>query len=284
MPTSPTRALWATTAFFATLAGAAGAQERIEVPRADRQPVPLRIFAPSPRGCAPLALISPGAGGTEKGLGYLAEGLRDKGWLAIVVGHRESGPAALREHGGGDGLKAELQGLTTDPAAYRSRLLDISAALNWAELRCKPPARVLLGHSMGAATVMIEAGARNRLGVTADDRFDAYVAMSPQGPGSIFPPQAWVAITKPLLILTGTRDKALEGDWQTRTIPFASLPPGCKWLGVIDGASHMNFAGIGFAANTERLTLTTVSAFLDAYRQRHCEQIKASSGMTLEAK
>lgn len=39
------------------------------------------------------------------------------------------------------------------------------------------------------------------------------------------------------------RLRALE--YKSPTIPYDSLPPGCKWLGVIDGATHMNFAGIG---------------------------------------
>ncbi|MBU3750693.1 MAG: alpha/beta hydrolase, partial [Mycobacterium sp.] len=39
------------------------------------------------------------------------------------------------------------------------------------------PARpVLIGHSMGAATVMMEAGAKNKLGVQGADAFAAYIA------------------------------------------------------------------------------------------------------------
>jgi hypothetical protein len=67
-------------------------------------------------------------------------------------------------------------------------------------------------------------------------------------------------------MLTGTKDKSLEGDWRTRTRPFDDLPAGCKWIGVIDGASHMNFAGAGMAANTEKLTLLSINAFLDSVR------------------
>jgi hypothetical protein len=43
------------------------------------------------------------------------------------------------------------------------------------------------------------------------------VALSPQGPGSIFPETAWRGIAKPVLLITGTRDQALEGGWQSRT-------------------------------------------------------------------
>ena len=161
---------------------------------------------------------------------YLARGLQREGWRVIVIGHRESGPAALRGDQRGVGLQARLLTLVTDPQAYQFRFLDIEAALRWAEAPCKPAFKALLGHSMGAATVMLEAGAANKLALQGQQRFAAYVALSPQGSGSIF------------------RDTALEGNWRTRTLPHAGMPPGCKWLAVIEGATHMNLGGVrGFA-------------------------------------
>jgi predicted dienelactone hydrolase len=226
-------------------------------------------------------VISPGAGGSEDGYKYLAEALRDDGWRAIVMGHKESGGAALRSDMRHSGIKGGLRDLVTDPAAYKGRLMDITAALQWASGTCSAPFVAMLGHSMGAATVMMEAGAQNKLGVKGSDRFDAYVALSPEGPGSIFPEKSWTGIHKALLILTGTRDKALEGDWQSRTVPFDSLPAGCKWLGVIDGASHMNFAGIGFAENTKKLTLLEVKTFLDGVRGGKCGLPVQADGITV---
>jgi len=61
------------------------AQQTITSARADGAQTALRIFSPSSQGCAPLAIISPGAGGTEKGYCYLAEGLRDRGWFIVVM-------------------------------------------------------------------------------------------------------------------------------------------------------------------------------------------------------
>ena len=263
----------------------ASAQDRVQAPRQDGTPTPLRVYSPYTTSCAPLALISPGAGGSEDGYSYLAKALRDDGWRAIVIGHRESGGAALRSdiHQAG-GIKSGLQELVNDPAAYNARLMDIAAALQWAGKTCKAPFTALLGHSMGARTVMIEAGAKNNLGVKNLDRFDAYVAMSPDGPGKMFPQGAWSGIHKPLLILTGTRDQALDGDWHTRTIPYESLPAGCKWLGVIDGATHLNFAGIGFAGSTERLTLLETKTFLDSLRGGKCGTPMSADGITLRNK
>jgi dienelactone hydrolase len=261
------------------------AQELVQAPREDEAQTPLRVYVPKAAGCAPLALISPGAGGNEDGYRYLAEGLRDDGWRAIVMGHKESGGAALRadvQHAGG--LKSGLEELVLNPAAYNARLMDIAAAMKWAAGTCKAAFVALLGHSMGARTVEVEAGARNKLGVKGLDRFDAYVALSPDGPGTMFPENAWSGIGKPVLMLTGTRDTSLDGDWTNRTIPYESLPPGCKWLGVIDGATHLNFAGVGFSKTTEKLTLLEVTAFLDGVRGGKCGTPVPADGITVKSK
>jgi len=252
--------------------------------RPDGTETPLRIFSPKLSGCAPLAIISPGAGGTENGYSYLAEGLRDRGWLAIVMGHKESGPSTLRNDVRRSGLHGGLKQMVSDTALHRDRLMDVAAALQWAEKQCRSPYKVLLGHSMGSDTVMFEAGARNKLGVHGEDRFDAYVAISPSGPGSIFPEDAWNNIRKPLYVLTGTRDRGLEGSWEWRKRPYESLSPGCKWLGVIAAASHLNFAGIGFAGKTEKLTLDSTNAFLAGARSGKCSLPPPESGIELKAK
>ena len=248
------------------------AQELVRVPRADGAMTPLRVYSPTSGDCSPLALISHGAGGSESGYRYLAEDMQADGWRAIVMGHNESGAAALRsdireKHG----VKRGLRQLVDDPKAYDARLMDIAAALKWVGQSCKAPYLALLGHSMGARTVMIEAGAKNKIGVKGQDRFDAYVAMSPDGPDPVFPEAAWSGITKPMLILTGTRDRSMAtGGYESRTIPYEDMPPGCKWLGVMDGATHLNFAGVGFAGTTEKLTLLETKAFLDGLRHGKC--------------
>jgi predicted dienelactone hydrolase len=261
------------------------AQELVQASRADGAQTPLRVYAPQGDGCAPLALISPGAGGSEDGYKYLAETLRDDGWRAIVMGHKESGMAALRsDMRDSGGLHKGLQELVNDPAAYNARFMDIAAALKWADGSCKAPFVALLGHSMGARTVEVEAGAKNGFGLKSQDRFDAYVALSPDGPGKMFPENAWSGIRRPMLLLTGTRDGSLDGDWKTRTIPYDSLPPGCKWLGVIDGATHMNFAGAGFAGSTEKLTLLETKAFLDGLRGGKCGAPVTVEGIAVKNK
>src|SRR5690349_8116197 len=51
------------------------AQERSEIPREDGARVPINIFRPGGASCSALALLSPGAGGDENGLPYLADAL-----------------------------------------------------------------------------------------------------------------------------------------------------------------------------------------------------------------
>lgn len=262
------------------------AQELVKTPRADGAMTPLRVYESSVKGCAPLALISPGAGGSEDGYAYLAKGMQSAGWRAIVMGHKESGRAALisdvrEEHG----VKRGLRELVDDPKAYDARLMDIAAALRWASGSCKAPYVALIGHSMGARTVMVEAGAKTKIGVKGQDRFDAYVAMSPDGPDPMFPENAWSGITKPVLILTGTRDSSMQtGDYKSRTIPYDNMPAGCKWLGVIDGATHMNFAGVGFARTTETLTLRETTSFLNGLRGGMCGSPAKTEGIKLKNK
>jgi len=275
-------ALFAILFFVATCVSA---QQLVQAPRDDGATTPLRVYAPSSDSCAPLAVISPGAGGNENGYQYLAEGMQANGWRAIVIGHKESGGAAPRsDMREARGVKSGLEGLVNDPKAYNARLMDIGAALKWAASSCKAPFEALLGHSMGARTVMVEAGAKNNFGIRGPDRFDAYVALSPDGPGKMFPENAWSGIRKPVLMLTGTRDKSLDGDWKSRTIPYQSLPAGCKWLGVINEASHLNFAGVGFAGSTEKLVLLETKAFLNSLRAGKCGTPVAAEGISIQSK
>ena len=265
--------------------GLAMAAEPLSLQRQDGATVPAMAYAPARAACRGIAVVSHGAGGSAEGYGYLGEATSGLGYLAVVVGHEESGRGALRQHVRGNGLREGLEELITDPAAYRGRLMDVAAARQWAQARCRSRESILLGHSMGAATAMIEAGARNTMGVAGTDAFSAYVALSPQGAEPIFPAGAWSDIRKPVLLLTGTRDTELGGaSWETRTEPFREMPAGCKWLGVIDGATHMNFAGAGRARRTEALVERTVGAFLQGIRRGDCLNPPKLRGIDVEVR
>jgi predicted dienelactone hydrolase len=283
------------------------AQRTVSVPREDGRETPLMIYdaatgdaAGGGKRCAPLALISHGAGGTERGYRYLAEAMAKMGYTAVVMGHPESGPGVLGANVRAQGLRKGVEEMVVNRDAESARLLDVGAALKWAEAGCKEqfkvlgkiPFRALLGHSMGAETVMLEAGAANRVGITSppagQKRFDAYVALSPEGPGIVFPDGAWRGVKVPVLMMTGTQDQAIKRPPEDRLIPFREMPGakgGCQWVGVIDGARHMNFAGIGVEAdNVTSLVDSTIESFLAGVRKGSCLLPATRAGMTLQAK
>ncbi|GAB3625305.1 alpha/beta hydrolase [Pandoraea terrae] len=252
--------------------------------RADGTPATLRVFRPV-GACAGAAILSPGAGGDQDALAWLGRALSQYGWLTIVMGHKESSRDSLRDRVRSGGLRDGLLSLTTDPAAYRDRLQDVGAALQWSRGRCQASPAVLVGHSMGAATALLEAGAKNNLKLDGADRFDAYIALSPQGPGPIFPDGAWHDLQKPMLMITGTRDAPLDGKWQSRTEPYADLPPGCHWLAVVDGATHFNFAGFGYGhGDIEARILPLIERFLDNVREHRCAVPGVPGGVKLDTK
>jgi predicted dienelactone hydrolase len=276
------------------MARPAAAQQHMSVPRADGQSTPLMLYPAitANSGCAPLAVISHGAGGSENGYGYLATAMASMGYTTVVMGHAESGLAALRSNVLRHGIAAGITALVADSNAEQARLLDVGAVLKWSDSKCRAPFRVLLGHSMGSETVMLEAGAKNIISITSppagQDRFDAYVALSPEGPGIVFSDDAWSEIHKPMLIMTGTRDQSLKGGAEARLVPWSKLPgtaSRCQWEGVIDGATHMNFAGVGLGhATVEPMVTQTIETFLGGVVRQACTLPKPVSGLTLKAK
>lgn len=259
-------------------------QADTQITREDGAVVHIAVEGVDDPACQGVVVISHGAGGTEADLKYLVQASSQAHWLSVRIRHEESGPDALRSRVMAKGLQAGLVSLITDRRAYLARLMDVHAALEWAQTHCHQPKRMLIGHSMGAVTAMLEAGALNYLSVSGRNQFDAYVVMSPQGPGNIFPGNAWRKLQKPFLILTGTRDDALNGSWESRTLPYEGMPSGCKWLGVLDGATHLNFAGKGLAGKTERLTVQVVQAFLDNLAKGRCDPMPVLAGMQYQHK
>lgn len=275
--------VWAALLLAST--GSAVGKDLITLTRQDQQTLLASAYAPTGPSCRGIALVSPGAGGSEQGYGYLGRALSSFGYLAVVVGHQESGREAVREAVRSKGVREGLAALITNPQAYRARFMDLAAARQWASARCEGTEKILVGHSMGAATVMVEAGARNKLGLSGADTFDAYIALSPQGSGLIFDEGAWSTISRPMLTITGTQDTELEsGTWQARTEPFAGMPAGCKWLAVLDGATHMQLAGIGAPQKMQALLMLITGAFLDGLRRGDCTGHVQQDGVVMEMK
>ncbi|MBZ0127719.1 MAG: hypothetical protein K8F59_01255 [Rhodobacteraceae bacterium] len=251
-------------------------------PRADGQATPYREVTSSPVPCPPLAILSHGFGGSEAELPQLASMLAERGFRVIVMGHRESGPAQLRAVRAAPDRWAAIVAAAGDPAAHRARFLDLDAIWAMATATCRPDFALMAGHSMGAQTTIMEAGAVARFGPAGRNRFDAYVALSPQGVGQRFSPGAWAAITRPVLMVTGTRDMGVDGDYTTRLSAFEGLPGGNKRLAVISGATHFNLGGRGFGPVA--LVPRLVSDWLDDLDDGRLDKPQPVPGVTFRQK
>ncbi len=221
--------------------------------------------------------------GEERHLSLLADELAGLGYRVIALGHRESGPAQLRVALKASNKCEAIRIGASDLNSYQKRFLDIDAAWKAATQKCRPAFRLLASHSMGAQTTMMEAGARSVIGPIGKDRFDAYIALSPQRIGYRYQRGAWRSVSKPVLLITGTRDNGVDGDYNTRLTAFYGLPPGGKRLAIIKGASHRNLAGKG-SPRIARLAPMLVKEFLINLQNQTLDQPKPIKGVTIRAK
>jgi len=233
-------------ALFLFATGAVQAETQVTYRRADGQVVHAVALEANGAACAPLAIVSHGLGGSSSGNRPLAGALNHAGYRVILPNHAESGPrllmTAMRSGNGLDGIAAAA----ADPAATKARQADLDAILAVEEKRCRLPNKLLAGHSMGAREALIEAGARNSAQVAGKDRFDLYIAVSAEGEGTdFFPSGAMSGIRKPVMIITGTEDRSVDGGFETRMTTFANLPPGRKRAAIIRGATHRDLGGNG---------------------------------------
>lgn len=142
---------------------------------------------------------------------------------------------------------------------WRDRALDIRLVLDslgdlemrFPELRGKMDrGRIgVAGHSYGAFTAMLLAGARvTGLESMADPRVRAALIMSPQGVAANrgLTQQSWADIRIPVAYMTGSEDRgALEGEGpEWRKQAFELSREGDKFLIFIKGARHSSFLGI----------------------------------------
>lgn len=222
----------------------AQAQDETTYRRADGAVIEARVLPAS--GCAPLAIVSHGFGGTARGNRELAETLQQAGYRVVVPNHAESGPRALLRLVGAGGGRERLFDMAADPRLLGPRLDDVSAILATETRRCAVPFTVLAGHSMGARTALLEAGAGNNAGLKGENRFDAYIAISPAGENTkLFPRGAMANLRKPVFMITGTRDDGEGVGYALRLSAFEGMPTGFKRLAVIDDATHSALSGRG---------------------------------------
>lgn len=259
----------------------------------DRQ-IPLALYwssmAPLPM---PVVVLSHGgAFGQDNPRAVLEEWaspLAQHGYLAVAVAHTARTDIERIV------LTMNLGGTLPQCREFKhlgyDRPLDFARVIEELEARgAQPPwdgridlgAVAYLGHSAGAGSVMMAAGAGREympgLGLSFADHPVpvAFVALSPQGAGEDgFTAESWDGVTRPVLMCTGAND----GDHpHERRDPYEYMPAGDKYLLWIEdrGAKHMLFAGqtdecveaIGEQARCDEMLewlRSAVRAFLDAH-------------------
>lgn len=258
------------------------AQSDITLIRADGARFPVRVYGDG-GGCRPVMIVSHGFGGSQRGLYSLAEASAAAGYRVFVMAHLESGRAHLRAALRSKDRRRAIIAAAGSAESHRARFADLDAAWRHATHSCRPPFAVFAGHSMGAQTVMMEAGALARIGALGRNRFDAYIALSPQGVGARFARGAWRQVRKPVLMVTGTRDGGVDGSFQSRLSAFEGLPPGQKRLAIIDTANHRNIGGRG-ANPAARLPAILAMQFLQDIRSGRRSAVRAVPGVVFRDK
>ena len=228
--------------------------------------VPLKIYYPKESGEEryPVLLFSHGAGGSRDGYGYLGRYWAEHGYIVLHPTHLGSDRSLLKKGRIFYDLRA-LRGMVRDKNNLLNRPKDITFLLNTlpqleelvpALKGHLDPTRIGVGgHSFGAYTSVAVAGAKvyGNLGepaLFADNRVQAFLVLSPQGPGGwAFKEDSWDSIRRPMLMMTGTQDKGFESGepYQWRLKAYEHLRPGHKYLAVILGANHMDFSDTQFS-------------------------------------
>jgi predicted dienelactone hydrolase len=223
--------------------------------------LPVRVHYPARiSGPLPVIVFSHGLGGSRLGYEFLGKAWSERGYVVVLPSHRENVPPGVVEqeqHTIAD-LRAMKEAIN-DPVNWPVRPLDIRRTVD-ALASLPSHVRALTGmldltcigvggHSYGAYTALLCAGARvrmeeNRWRTFPEERARAFLALSPPGNGSRgLSAESWSGIRAPLLTMTGTNDLGVLGEPATwREDAYKSLAGPDAGLVVLDGADHFSFS------------------------------------------
>jgi predicted dienelactone hydrolase len=214
--------------------------------------IPIKIYYPLGVSHAPLIIFSHGYGSDKNGYTYLAQGWASAGYVVILPTHHGgdrqaalAGGFSAMFHGESVVTVAQLEDNAHDISFIISSLNDISRQAPELAGAIDSQRIGVAGHSMGAGTTLVVAGATLPGGssLARDSRPLAFVAISPQGMYTNEDAHRWDGVTRPTLTMYGSNDIGEQhqpSSW--RRDPFDHMPPGNKYNLVVDGANHFSFA------------------------------------------
>ncbi len=224
---------------------------------ARQRPVPVRLYLPrAVAGPVPLIVFSHGIGGSRRGYSWLGRHAAANGIASLHLQH--VGSDRTLWSGGLFSLVGRLQDAAQADEAL-ARAMDFRFALDTllsSELapRFDTTRIAAAGHSYGANTTLLVAGARVQQGgqplPLRDERVRAAIVMSaPPFYGEREPQRILESVTLPTLHVTCTEDVIrIPGYWsgfEDRLQVFEATGSARKWLAVYEGGSHSIFTDRG---------------------------------------
>jgi len=216
--------------------------------------VPIKVYCKSSNQSQPVVFFSHGLGGSRENSAYLGNYWAVAGYIAIFVQHPGSDEEVWKSVPAAERLSALKKSVSVKTS--RDRFIDIPFVIDqleiWNEQAGHPLEGMLdlshigmSGHSYGAVTTMAVAGRKYPLFSNfADQRIDAFLAMSPQPARGNRTKKFFGHLNKPTLLMTGTKDGSpINANMKpsSRRKVYAALPPSNKFQLVLDGANHFTF-------------------------------------------
>ncbi len=201
----------------------------------------LGVCFPSEPGRYPVIVFSHGAWGCKDDYQLLTRFWASHGYVCIQPNHYDATPIGSEMQASGFG---EWASRPADLIQILDSLEQLGARIPLLGERIAHDRIGVGGHSYGAGTAQMLGGVsverrQGRVRMFRDERVRAVVLISPQGPGQLHSERSWRSLAVPMLAITGTQDRARNGqDYQWRLLAYRLAPPGHKYALLIDGAGH----------------------------------------------
>jgi predicted dienelactone hydrolase len=237
----------------------------------------LRINHPDGDGAVPVIVFSHGAFGTKDNYQALTTFWASHGYVTIQPNHSDS--RALGTKAGDPKAFQDWQSRPADVSFILDSLDEIEKQLPALKGRLDRERIGVGGHSFGANTAQLVGGAKATVAggekSFEEKRVTAVILMSGQGPGEMLTEKSWEKFTRPMLVMTGSKDGPTRtgqpAEWRKK--PYELSPKGDKFLVWVEGLDH-GYGGIpggtfnpNLKANEDHVRWTKIAtlAFWDAF-------------------